>query len=535
MKRLRVGVIELISDSVWQNWGTRFYGSRFKRHYASIMPQVVAVWCQQLGHDVTYATYFGQEDPERLLPRQLDVLFVSTYTHASTTASALARLYGSRGTLTVIGGPHARSFPKDCLRFFDLAVHDCDKELIGDVLSGAYDRDQVISSGRMLTEIPTVEERLPHLLKASLTEGRPPFAANIGLLSSVGCPYTCNFCVDWDKPYISIAGDRLRADLQFIARRFPGVYVSYHDPNFGVQFDRTMDLIASLPQADRNPYIMESSLSILKGPRLKRLKETNCFYTAPGIESWTDYSNKTGIGRHGGREKLDAVVTRIGEIHEFVPNIQANFIFGTDTDEGEDPVELTKEFIRRVPYVWPTINIPTPYGGTPLYDDYLAEGRILASMPFAFYYMPYLVMTLRNYSPLEYYEKLIDIYSAANSYKLLGARVGSTSSVTLKTLYVLRAFAFQGILGKLQRTRDRFRDDVEFRDFHEGRTRRLPAYYRQLHKKRLGRYAELISESDMTPELEAATAQPARGLPRIAAAAGGPAALRAAPAEAHPA
>ena len=53
MKRLRVGVIELISDSVWQNWGTRFYGSRFKRHYASIMPQVVAVWCQQLGHDVT--------------------------------------------------------------------------------------------------------------------------------------------------------------------------------------------------------------------------------------------------------------------------------------------------------------------------------------------------------------------------------------------------------------------------------------------------------------------------------------------------
>lgn len=521
MKRLRVGVIELISDSVWQNWGTRFYGARFRRHYASIMPQVVAVWCQQLGHHVTYSTYFGQQDPESLLPRELDVLFVSSYTHASATACALARLHGSRGALTVIGGPHARSFPKDCLRFFDLAVHDCDKEQIKDVLRGAYDRDQVLSSGRALTEIPSVEERLPHILKSSLTEGRPPYAANIGLLSSVGCPYTCNFCVDWDRPYVSIAGDRLRADLQFIARRFPGVYVSYHDPNFGVQFDRTMDVISSLPRSERNPYVMESSLSVLKGPRLRRLKETNCFYTAPGIESWTDYSQKTGVGRHGGREKLEGVIARLGEIHEFVPNIQANFIFGTDMDVGDDPVDMTKEFIGRVPYVWPTINIPTPYGRTPLYDDYLAEGRILTSMPFAFYYMPYLVMILKHYSPLEYYEKLIDIYSTANSYKLLGARIASTPDYSLKVLYVLRAFAFHGILGKLRRTLDRFRNDDEFRNFHEGRTSRLPAYYRQLYAKRLGRYAELLSEADMIPELETSAATPNRGIPKVVIASDG--------------
>ena len=511
MKRRRVGVIELISDSVWQNWGTRFYGARFRRHYASIMPQVVAVWSEQLGHEVTYATYYGQQDPDSLLPRDLDVLFVSTYTHASATAYALARLHRRRGALTVIGGPHARSFPKDCLRFFDLVVHDCDRALIEEIVRGDLDRGRQISSGRALTEIPSVEERVPHILKASLTEGRPPYAANIGLLSSVGCPYTCDFCVDWDKPYISIAGDRLGADLRFIAARFPGVYVSYHDPNFGVQFDRTMDVISGLPPDQRNPYVMESSLSILKGPRLRRLKETNCFYTAPGIESWTDYSNKTGVGRGGAREKLEGVLTRLDEIHEFVPNIQANFIFGTDADEGEEPVEMTREFIRRAPYVWPTINIPTPYGRTPLYDDYLAKGRILTTMPFAFYYMPYLVMTLKNYGPLEYYSKLIEIYSAANSYKLLGARIGSTPDYSLKTLYVLRSFAFKGILGKLARTLGRLRNDAEFRSYHEGRTTKLPGYYRQLYAKRLGRYAELISEAEMTPELESSTQHAAQG------------------------
>ncbi|HEU5180341.1 MAG TPA: radical SAM protein [Candidatus Polarisedimenticolia bacterium] len=515
MKKLRVGILELISDSVWQNPGSRFYGTRFRRHYASIMPQTVAVWCRQLGHDVTYATYYGQQDPGTLLPAQLDVLFISTYTHASATGYALARLHRRRGALTVIGGPHARSFPADCLRFFDLAVHDCDKELIEGILSGGYDRGQILSSGRALTEIPTVEERLPYIIKSSVTEGRPPYAANIGLLSSVGCPYTCDFCVDWSSRYVSIAGERLRADLQFIARRFPGVYVSYHDPNFGIRFDETMDIIASLPVEQRNPYVMESSLSILKGPRLKRLKETNCFYTAPGIESWSDYSNKTGVGRNGGREKLEGVLQRLAEIHEFVPNIQANFIFGTDVDEGNEPVEMTKEFIRRAPYVWPTINIPTPYGRTPLYDDYLAKGRILTSMPFSFYYMPYLVMTLKNYTPMEYYEGLIDIYSAANSLGLLKARVDSTPDYSLKVLYFLRAFAFQGILAKLRRTLRRLREDPEFLGFHEGRSTRLPAYYRRLYVKRMGRYAELISAADMTPDLEASAATPARSVPRI--------------------
>src|SRR5262245_969928 len=124
--------------------------------------------------------------------------------------------------------------------------------------------------------------------------------------------------------------------------------------------------------------------------------------------------------------------------------------------------------------------------------------------------MPYLMMTLKNYDPLEYYEKLIDIYAAANSFKLLGARIASTPDYSLKTLYVMRAFAFQGILVKLTRTLERFRNDAEFRSFHEGRTTSLPAYYRQLYTRRLGRYAELISEADMTPVLESPKEKPDR-------------------------
>lgn len=74
-----------------------------KKQYASIMPQAVAAWCRQLGHEVAYAAYYGQHDPKRLLPDDLHVVFLSSYTQSSAFAYALAKLYRQEGTRTVIG------------------------------------------------------------------------------------------------------------------------------------------------------------------------------------------------------------------------------------------------------------------------------------------------------------------------------------------------------------------------------------------------------------------------------------------------
>lgn len=501
LKRLKIGVFELLSDSVSQTRGRRFYGRRFRRHYASIMPQVISAWCRRLGHDVTYATYYGQSDPRGLLPQDLDVVFVSTYTHASAAAYALGKLFRREGTLAVIGGPHARSYPTDCLRFFDLVVRHCDEALIDDILRGRFEKGSFVSAEKPPTDMPSVEERLPEIIHSSLGTGRRPMAANVPLLSSIGCPYTCNFCLDWNSPYASIPPERLAEDLRFIARRLPGVYVSYHDPNFGVNFDETLAAIESVPGRP-NPYFMESSLSILKGPRLRRLRDTNCHFVAPGLESWGDYSNKAGVGRRTGREKLDRVVAHFEELHEHVPNLQANFIFGTDVDAGDEPIELTVEFIRRAPYVWPVVNIPVPFGGTPLYDEQLAAGRILERMPFSFYYMPYLVTTLKNYSPVEYYDRMVRLYEASYAWSTMVGRVNGTPTAKMKFMNILRTFGGQGVLRQLRVVRQRLAEDAEFLAFHEGRTRALPAFYRHLHAQRLGRYASLLSEADITPEME---------------------------------
>jgi hypothetical protein len=498
---MKIGVLDILVDSP-RTWINFAYRGVLKKQYASIVPQAVSVWCRQLGHQVAYAAYYGQDEPRRLLPDELDFVFLSTYTQSSAMAYALAKLYRREGTLTVIGGPHARSFPTDCLRFFDWVVLECDKTLIDDLLRGAFDRNSIVTSGRPLRDIPSVEERMPEIATSAFSKGRPVWSSMVPLLSSVGCPYACDFCVDWNNDYALLPLDRLEADLNFMSSRWPRVMVAYHDPNFGAKFDQVLSVMERVPQPTRNPYVMESSLSILKGPRLRRLKDTRCVYVAPGVESWQAYSEKVGVGKSAGRDRLERLVDRFEELRDHVVGLQANFIFGTDVDRGDEPVELTQEFMRRLPFVWPTINIPTPFGGTPLYDRCLAEGRILEAMPFSFYYTPYVVTTLKNYHPIEYYEKLAEMYSLMTSGTLIGNRLLTDAPPALRMLHVLRSLAMKKFLAAFRRTRKMLRTDLGFRAFHEGRSPALPDYYHRVYESKLGKYAALLSRAERTPVLE---------------------------------
>lgn len=496
---LRIGILELLTDTPVSGWLERLYAAYFRRQFVSIMPQVVSVWCRQLGHTVHYATYYGQSDPLGLLPDELDVVFISTYTQASALAYALAKIFRRQHVRTVIGGPHAKAFPSDCLRFFDLVVKDCDKTLIGDILRDRSSHPAIVSSGRPLTELPSVAERMPEIAAAVFSRGRPILTSLVPVLSSVGCPYSCDFCIDWNNKYIPLPKERLRVDLEFLAAHYPRVMIGYHDPNFAIRFDETMDTIESIPAERRNRYIMESSLSVLKPGRLHRLKSTRCAYIAPGVESWAAYSNKAGVGAKRGSDKLEEVVSHFEAIHQYVPGLQANFLFGADDDRGEEPVELTKDFIRRAPFVFPTINIPTPFGGTPLFDRYLAEGRVLRSMPFAFYYNPYLVITLRHYEPADYYRHLIDIYATTTSGSAVARRAMVRSPIVLRFVHELRSFALRREMREFKGLRRRLETDRSFRAFHEGRTTGLPAYYGHLLRERLGPYASLLTDSDLIP------------------------------------
>lgn len=497
---MRIGVIEILKVSPGRSLPQRQYAHYIIKQYASVMPQAVSVWCRELGHEVHYATYYGQQDPRSLLPGDLDIVFVATYTQASALAYALARTFRHEGVATVIGGHHAKSFPEDCLRFFDVVVLECDRTLIGELLAD-MPSGEIVSSGRTLAELPSVEARMPEIKKAFFVEGQPYLSSSVPLLSSIGCPYTCDFCIDARTRYSVLPADRLEADLRFVREHYPQLIVTFHDPNFAVRFDEVLSVIERVgTRKGRRYYAIESSLSVLKQEeRLARLRDSGCRYVAPGVESFGDYSQKSGLrSSESAHSRLEAVNRQLATIQDYIPGIQANYIFGLDTDAGDEPVELLKEIMTRTPFVWSVINIPTPFGGTPLYERLLSEERILRTMPFHFYYKPFLTVRLNNYDPIAYYRKLVDLWRHVVSLPLTLRRVVKTPGA-IRILHSMRTYHAFRLLRACQEVLERLETDYAFRNFHEGRTEVVPDYYWQTIARDLGPYSTLLSKEDLYP------------------------------------
>ena len=499
---MRIGVIELLKASPARGHLQRLYTRFIIKQYASVMPQAVSVWCRELGHEVHYATYYGQEDPRALLPRDLDLVFIATYTQASALAYALARVFRREGVTTVAGGHHAKSFPADCLRFFDVVVLDCDRQLIGELLADPP-RGSIVSSGRTLKELPSVEQRMPEIKKAFFVEGRTSRASTVPLLSSTGCPYSCDFCIDARNRYSVLPAERLEEDLLYLRENYPQLIVTFHDPNFAVRFDEVLSVLEKVGRRKgQRYYAMESSLSVLKREeRLGRLRDSGCRYIAPGVESFRDYAEKSGRRKgESARERLLGVERQLATILRYIPGIQANYIFGMDADDGDEPVELLKEIITRTPFVWSVINIPMPFGGTPLYERLLGEGRVLRAMPFHFYYKPYLTMRLKHYDPVTYYRKLVELWRHVVSPPVTTRRVLRTPGA-IRVLHAMRTYHSFRLLRACREILGRLETDRAFRRFHEGETETVPDYYWQTIEQELGPYSTLLSREDLRPRL----------------------------------
>ena len=109
MKRKRVTVLDLATKFSAKS----AYARVMNPNLASIMPQVIAARCEELGHDVTFVCYTGFEDLKALVAQDTDAVFIAAFTRSAQTAYAIANLYRKRGAITILGGPHARAYPED--------------------------------------------------------------------------------------------------------------------------------------------------------------------------------------------------------------------------------------------------------------------------------------------------------------------------------------------------------------------------------------------------------------------------------------
>jgi hypothetical protein len=446
---------------------------------ASIMPQILGVWCEEEGHEDT------------------DLVFIGTFTQSAQTAYSLSNLLRSKGIITVIGGPHARCYPQDAQKYFDYVLGFTDKEIIQQVLydcSAHRPLGLYLSAGMQPKALPGIKERWKFI---EPTLNKAPWIKMVPMIGSLGCPYTCSFCIDSEVPYQQLEFDVMKEDLQFLLTKYKRPIVGWHDPNFGIKFNECMDAIEEAIPADSIDFVAESSLSILTEAHMKRFKRNGFKAFLPGIESWYDLGNKSRTGSNRGIDKVKQVSEQINMVMSYAPYLQANFVTGLDSDEGDEPFELTKKFIDLSPGAFPGYSQLSAFGeAAPLNLEYQQNNRVLG---FPFHFLDNtsaMNVVPKNYTFPEFYKRVLDLKKHSFSKKAIARRFKANKSSIPGWMNLMRAVSSEGF-GRIKYIAtliQQLETDRQFRNYFEQETDVIPQFYVNKIKEDLGPLWEWLPE-----------------------------------------
>ena len=478
---MRVTIIDLAERGPTSD----LFKRKMSPSFASIMPQAVAVWCEELGHQVRYLCYTGGEDVTALAA-ETDFLIVGGFTLSAFSAYAIGRIYRDKGAVTALGGPHARCYPEDSARHFDYVLGLTDRRVVEEMLREAAPHRPI---GRHLgapvqpREIPGLRQRWkfvePNLAKAGPIKIVP-------MIGSFGCPYSCSFCIDAAIPYQPLDFPQLQDDLRFLATRVKKPLVGWHDPNFGVRFKDYLDAMEEAVPPGSMRHIAEMSLSLLTDDNLDRLKKNGFVGMLPGIESWYDYGNKSKTSRVSGLDKVNQVAAQVNRVLDRIPFVQTNFISGLDCDSGEEPFELTKRFIDLTPGAYPAFSLFTCYGrASPLNLELQRAGRVNAM---AFHFLD--SNHGMNIKPLHYdwpgfYDLVADVTRHALGARGIWRRLAANRPGVAGLFNLFRGATtgrpkYQAAMAHM------LRSDSGMRAYFEGETRAIPPFFLARIRKDLG-------------------------------------------------
>ena len=507
MKKLKVSVIDIVGRATDKSW----YGYAMRANLVSIMPQSIAVWCEQMGHDVRLAHYTGHHTISDSVHENPDIVFMGAFTSAGHLSYALSNYFRSKGAVTVLGGPHARSYPEDARQYFDYVLGFTDRTVISDILHDCSSYPKYgcyLSADQQPAELPGIQERWKYVDRI-LQEA--PFVKMVPMIGSLGCPYTCSFCIDSTVKYQPLDFDLLKNDLKFLRTKMKRPIVAWHDPNFGIRFNDYLDAIEEAIPPDSIDFIAESSLSLLTEKNVKRMQKNGFKAILPGIESWFDMGNKSRMRKVKGMDKVKRVSEQVNMIMRYIPYFQGNFVLGLDTDEGPIPFELTKKFLDLTPGAFPAYSMLTAFGrAAPLYKGYQEEGRVI---PFPFRFLDNVgAMNVKpkNYEWIEFYNYMIDLQKHSFSYKAIYRRMKANRGLIPTSMNILRAISSEG-WGKIKYytfIRNKLKNDSTFRDFFEQESTELPAFYVEAIKADLGPMWEWLPEGGLTHDHNAYKKQP---------------------------
>lgn len=298
----------------------------------------------------------------------VDLVGIQTYISSSARAYQLADRWRARGAKVVLGGLHPTSLPDEAVPHAD-AVCLGPAETVWRQILDDFERGQLKQFYRGRSEGSAALAPIPRRDLVS----RKNYLIRHTMISSRGCPHSCDFCYKssfWGRKYYE---PRPIAEIERELDAMDDRLVFFLDDNLLANRSHTRRLFPVLRERGI-VWQAAASLDVTNDPAyLKEAYEAGCRSLFVGFESLSPENMR------GNNKPVNATADYLmaaRRFHDAGIMINGSFVFGFDGD-GPDVFDRTVEFAIEAKILTATFHILTPLPGTPAFDRLDAQGRIL--------------------------------------------------------------------------------------------------------------------------------------------------------------
>ena len=319
------------------------------------------------GHTVTIVDEaFAPDDTNQ----DVDLVGITVMTDLVLRAYDIADTYRRKKVLVVMGGIHPTVLPDEALEHADAVVvgeaENIWSRLVSDAASGQMQR--LYRAGK-LTDLQGLPKPRRDLFPGTKGKGYIPIP--IGVETSRGCPYDCEFCCigqTLGHQYRVRPVQEVIAEIESI----DSPHLFFVDDALGLNRNVAKKLFTEMIPL-RRLWLGQGTVSLAEDLELLRLmRRSGCLGLLVGFES---------VQKRTQNEVKKIKNLRIDfyeAMHRFHGEgfgILGSFVFGFDY-ENKEVFDQTLEFIMRGRLDVVQLRILTPYPGTRLYERLLNEGRL---------------------------------------------------------------------------------------------------------------------------------------------------------------
>lgn len=383
----------------------RLGGSFYGRSNSITGPLILGRILKDAGHQVAvYEELYKDVDME--VVKKADVVGLYTMTSNAKRAYELGDMLREKYQKpVVIGGMHASALPEEALLHADKVVVGEAENIIVDVMEGHL-KDDIIYAPPVdnLDDVPFPDYSL---LKT------PCQVANI--MTSRGCPYNCIFCSTsrMFHPYRYRSPDHVIEELK-LYKKMGFKYVNFEDDNFTANKPRAKEILEKMIKEDlvfRETFYFGRTDMARDRELLALLRETHLNRVLIGIESL----NQNSLDYIDKKQNIEDI-RMCGEVlQEYNIKLIASIVLGLDYDTKQD-IRDAVQFCKEINAYQLQPALLTPYPGTPLYEQFENENRLLID-DWQYYDMMNVVFRPKNMSPWELQEEFFNAVDEFYSFK----------------------------------------------------------------------------------------------------------------------